>query len=302
MNPFVSRFSAPMRSLLLVASFAGSAATACSSGSEVDEAGGPLRAPSTKDGAGAGDGGLGANGAFEVGVNEVGLKVVRARQTTDGGWGGDLELVVTLANGSRGKPLPLMAPLFRVKTKSGILYRGGSGGAVTWIPAKARAGLESCAGNAEVGPGAQASCILTFDTHYATDIVEVAYATPGTETGLGDQRTATATFTTEACAPCGTACTYLDVDPDHCGACDKALLPYAMDPETGRSIDLVCVESKPACKPDAKTGATTTFCTTSSPTESGTARCVDVSTSNTDCGACGNACAYPKRCKAGTCK
>jgi hypothetical protein len=200
---------------------------------------------------------------------KLALRVDLARQIPQD----SLQILVTLGNGVGGKPVPLQAVFFRLKTDDGILHTPRSRmDTPNWVN-----GRDPASGQ-ELSAGASyASWGLSFDTAdaYKAKPVELIFTLPGAalgDAGVGDGRTASAPVTFEPCAKCPAkttsgegVCTYLSDDPEHCGACNVPV---------GNGS---CRGGKPAC-----TGALTACGSVDGSAYS----CVDLQTSTQHCGAC----------------
>jgi hypothetical protein len=246
----------------------------------------------------------------------LGLRADHVRQTRSATTYDDLEVAFTLANGTGGKPAPLVDALFQVKTADGILHTGTQYESTWWVDGTAPDGMSSLAG------GYSVQLRVGFPIGSATP-VELTYAIPG-QMGVGDGRSVSAPLTLEPCAPCADQCTYLDRDPRNCGACGTNAtvqgaqcvngVARCMDPTqtvcswgcvdlaaqgltvcNGQCVDLASDDNNCGACGNKVTlmGVTCSngapACSASTKTLCGSA-CVDVKSDDANCGACGNAC------------
>lgn len=222
----------------------------------------------------------------------------------------DFVVSVTLANGIGGKPVPLVASLFQLRLASGLLKTPKIEMPATdpWVDGTSPAIGDSLSDAASFGPW-----ILRFATDaYADAPVSLTFSPPGLTEGdatVGDVRKATAPVVLERCTACGPVCTYLDRDPDNCGACGKVgehvtcrQGRFTCSEGTacaGREGRTTCVDTKTSYDncggcgvrvPDGgscENGALK--CSATRPTRCGD-RCVDTDTDDANCGSCGHAC------------
>lgn len=208
--------------------------------------------------------------AIEAPPKQLALQVVSARQREVAKAPEQLEVLVLLANGAGGVPVPLNPALFQVKTSDGLLHAGTlrSGG---WVDGPA------CDASASIDESASTKCRIVFDLGDSRGPSEVRYSAPGALTGQGDARTAKASLTVESCTRCGGVCTYLDRDLSNCGACGGASDGGTPADRSSRA-SLACQGGKIVCVGADGRATGLTYCD---------GLCVDLSSDAQHCGACG---------------
>lgn len=239
-------------------------------------------------------------GQFELTAppGQVALQVLKARQTS----GGDLQISVALANGKGGAAVMLNPVLFQVMTLDGLLTyprgamaAGAPGGnqAESAAPAPTMPssdGISRTEGPLPewLVPGADPDVMTSLAGGYNV-VLRLAFPLGGRKAAslifnefgaaaaavakAGAARTASSAVAIEPCTVCGNTCTYLDLDPNNCGACGTALSRRA---SSGASV-AACVDGKPSCGSPRETlcGAP------------GAYECADLQTDRQNCGACG---------------
>ena len=232
-----------------------------------------------------------AGSVWAAPAGKIVLSLLQARRSKHGGEWDALELKILLRNGDGAPTIALDPALFKVRDTGDGWTVASAEQAPRWLdgtPCRSGVGLLG---------GTSASCTLNVPLKSSiNEVIELRYEPPG------DARSARIGIDVEECTSCGTVCTYLDADTEHCGACDalvgagmhctaggrecnnpdfdicgSACVDLASDPKNCGACGLVsptgsCARALPGC-PDEKT-----YCTD---------HCVSLLTDPDHCGTCG---------------